>query len=337
MSITQKELADMAGVAVSTVSRALNDKGGVGEKTRQQILQLADEYDYKPNRLAQGLAKQKTNMLALLLPDLEDPNNHVIVDAVERVVEESSYQLVICNSRGREEKSKNYLELLKLNQFDGALIVGGTNVGSKLLELRPGSNNVVLINLLLEEIILPSHLVNYQEGGRLAADKLSEQLRLKGRETEFGPLVMLMGSTRDYTDGQRRQGFVDYCRDKGIDFDVISNVNTREEGYQAFLDIMDKYYPTPEGFYLTSNMSALGLMEAIKMGGYLIPEDYQIIGTGSNYISELAKPELTVIEEPLAEIAGNAAQNLLDLVQDNSLLQDINVYKPSVKINGTTL
>lgn len=337
MSITQKELADMVGVAVSTVSRALNDKKGVSQETREKILQLADEYNYKPNRMAQGLAKKQTNMLALLLPDLEDFDHYSIVDAVEKVIEKSSYQLVICNTRSSEIKSKNYLELLKLNQFDGALVVGGTKVGSKLLELGPRHDNIVLINLLLEEMLLPSHLVNHQEGGRLAAEELSRSTKNRQQNSPEGPLIMLMGSSRDYIDGKRRQGFAEYCRNKGLEFEIFTDVKTRDDGYQIFLDIIDKYYPLPEGFYLTSNMSAIGLMEAIKMGGYLIPEDYQIIGTVNNHISDLAQPELTVIEEPLAEIASKAAQNLLNLVKNSSEDQAINVYNPRLEVRGTTL
>ena len=337
MGITQKELADMAGVAVSTVSRALNDKQGVSQETREKILDLAKEYNYKPNRMAQGLAKQKTNMLALLLPDLKNPENYSSVDAVEKVIEQTNYQLVICNSRGSEIKSKNYLDLLKLNQFDGALIVGGTKVGTKLLELAPRHENIVLINLLLEELLMPSHLVNYQEGGRLAAKELSDNKKVQVESSAQGPFVMLMGSTRDYIDSKRRQGFVEYCQSQGIDYEVFSDVRSREDGYQAFLDILEEYYPPPDGFYLTSNMSAIGLIEAIKMGGYLIPEDFQIIGTGNNHISELAKPELTVIKEPLREIASSAAQNLLELVKNSSSAKDINVYNPTIEVKGTTL
>lgn len=347
MTITQKDLAKMAGVAESTVSRALNDKPGVSRETREEILKLAEEHDYRPNLMARGLAREKTHMLALLLPDLKKPRHLQIVEAVERTFESTSHQVVVCNTRRSREKAADYLDLLKYNQFAGALIVGDIPAENKLLQLGWNEkNNLVLLNILLEEMALPCHLVNYRLEGWLAAEELtlSDSITSNSpeKDAERGPVIMLMGSEMNYIEDERREGFVSYCRENGITtFSVCSDISSREDGYEAFLEAADEHYPLPKGFYLTSNLPAAGLMEAIKRGGYMIPEDFQVVGTGRDYIADLVSPELTVVDENIQEIAGDAAQTLLKIVREeegkDALEKLIKVYDPELRPGETTL
>ncbi|SDM08521.1 LacI family DNA-binding transcriptional regulator [Halarsenatibacter silvermanii] len=336
MSVTLKDLAEMAEVAESTVSRALNDRPGVSEKTRQEILRLAKEHNYRPNRMAQGLAGQKTRILGLILPDLDDPSHYHIIESVESVLEDTGYQLVICNTRRDPKKCRNYLNLIEYDQLDGALLVGGVKAGSKLIELTwERDNRIVLANLLVEELKLPSHLVNYRQGGRLAAREL---LPSSAQKLESGPPAILMGDENDYVEDERRQGFTEECRDRGMgEPEVVSGVFSHEDGYRAFLELVEEHYPLPEGFYLTSNLPAAGLIEAIKMGGYMIPEDFQVVGTGSNMMTEMIKPELSVIHEPLEELAVDAINTLLKLVRDEDIEEEIKVYDPELRRGETTL
>jgi len=90
MQITLKDIARMAGVAESTVSRALNDKKGVGENTRKKIIEIAEKYDYRPNKLARGLVSKKTNMIALILSDMENQSYIDIVKNIEIEAEKNN-------------------------------------------------------------------------------------------------------------------------------------------------------------------------------------------------------------------------------------------------------
>ena len=82
MPLTLKDIAEMVGVAESTVSRAINGKPGVGEKTRKEILDIVKKYNFHPNKLAQGLAKQETHILALLLPNVSKGNYSTIIENI---------------------------------------------------------------------------------------------------------------------------------------------------------------------------------------------------------------------------------------------------------------
>ena len=331
MAVTLKDLARMAGVAESTVSRALNNKPGVSEETREEILKLAAEYNYQPNRLAQGLAKKITSIIALLLPDLKNLSYPDLIAAVEEVANDSGYQVVLCNTAGSPEKTAAYLDLLQRNQFDGVIIVDGTPTGGKFLQLAlENKNNMVLINMLLEELLLPSHLTDYRQEGVLAAEFL-----LNSADSQQA--AMILGDGQEYRESERREGFMEASRRlTGSGGEVFSGVESREDGYQVFFQIVERMEP-PLSFYITENLAALGLLEAIKTGGYLVPEDFQLIGTGSNFIAGIASPQLTVVDEPLTEMAGNAASNLLQMLSEEKVEPEIRVYQPEIITGETTL
>jgi len=331
VAVTLKDLARMAGVAESTVSRALNNKPGVSEETREEILKLAAEYNYQPNRLAQGLAKQKTSIIALLLPDLKNPSYPDLIAAVEEVANQSGYQVVLCNTAGSPEKTAAYLDLLQRNQFDGVIIVGGTPTGGKFLQLAlENSKNMVLINMLLEELLLPSHLIDYRQEGVLAAEFLLDTAVSR-------PAALIQGEAQEYREAERREGFLEASRRlTGSEAEVFTGVENREDGYQVFFEIVAIMEP-PLSFYITENLAALGLLEAIKTGGYLVPEDFQLLGTGSNFVAGIASPRLTVVDEPLTEMAGDAARSLLKLLSEEKTEPEIRVYQPDIITGGTTL
>jgi len=331
VAVTLKDLARIAGVAESTVSRALNDKPGVSEETREEILKLAVEYNYQPNRLAQGLAKQKTSIIALLLPDLKNPSYPELIAAVEGVANDSGYQVVLCNTAGSPEKTAAYLDLLQRNQFDGVIIVGGTPTGGKFLQLAlENKNNMVLLNMLLEELLLPSHLIDYRQEGVLAAEYLLDS-------ADSRPAALILGDAWEYRETERREGFLEASRRlTGSATEVFTGVESRDDGYQVFFRIVERLEP-PLSFYITENLAALGLLEAIKSGGYLVPEDFQLLGTGSNFIAGIASPQLTVVDEPLREMASNAATSLLQLLSEDKSEPEIRVYQPKIIAGGTTL
>ena len=104
MPLTLKDIAKKAGVAESTVSRAINNKPGVSKEKKQEIMKIVEKYDYQPNQLAQGLAKQETHILALLLSDLENPSYTEIIKSIENVANNNGYQIILCNTENKKKK-----------------------------------------------------------------------------------------------------------------------------------------------------------------------------------------------------------------------------------------
>ena len=329
VALTLKDLARIADVAESTVSRALNNKAGVSEEKRKEILKLADKYNYSPNRLAKGLAEQKTKIIALLLPDLENDSSLKVINTVEEELEKQDYQMLICNTKNDLNKTENYLKMLSEDQIDGIIVLGETPTTGRLIQLGlDKGEKIVLIDKLLEEVVLTSHLIDHNKSGVIAAEKLFK------KKVKIAPVIMI-GEENDYIEQERLKGFIEKCNEHDIKPEILTGINTREEGYKSFFELVNKI-DIPAGIFITSNIAAIGLIESIKTGGWLLPEDFEVIGCGEDIISKISNPRLTIIKEPIIEMAKNAVLNLINGIQSESISGEVRIYEPELVESDST-
>lgn len=332
MQITLKDIARMADVAESTVSRALNDKAGVGEKTKHKILKIAKENNYRPNQLARGLAAKRTNMIALILSEMDSPSNIEIVKSIENFAEENEYQIILCNTNKSQEKEKNYLSLLDSNQVDGAIFIGGELVGSHLLRASFSSgNNIVLVNRLAEENFFTSVLTDYSQG----IYKAVQHLLAEG----FEDIALICGEDTNLVEDEKISGYKLALSQAGKKINkelIVSTKADREAGYNAFLDIIQKGF-IPDAFISTGQLATVGLVDAIKMGGYFIPDDFAVIGYGDNILTSVIDPPLTVISEPVKDLANYSFDFLLRLINDEVDSQQIKILTPELIIRESSI
>ncbi|MFW6237716.1 MAG: LacI family DNA-binding transcriptional regulator [Halanaerobiales bacterium] len=323
MPLTLKDIAEMVGVAESTVSRALNDKPGVGEDTREKILEIAEKYNYTPNKMARGLARQETKMLALFLSDLSTPSYVSIIESIESVANDRDYQIILCNTDNSLEKEKTYLELLERNQVDGAILIGGKLADEHIVKAALNErNHLVLVNRLVEEVFIPTVLIDKAHGAFLATEYLLKQ-------GDDRPAI-IMGEEGEYIESQKLAGYRRALEEFDISFSedyVFRTDGSRKQGYEAFFQLVERG-DVPRGFFVTRDILAAGLVEAVKMGGYFIPGDFRIVGYGKNILTSIIDPPLTAVAEPLKEAGEIAAKYLIDLIGGKSPGQGIRVLHP---------
>ncbi len=332
MQITLKDIARIAGVAESTVSRALNDKPGVGKDTKFKILKIAKENNYRPNQLARGLAVNKTNMIAVILSEMESPGNIEIVKSIEKAAEKKDYQIILCNTNNQEEKEKSYLSLLESNQVDGAIFIGGKLVGSHLLRASfSPENNIVLVNRLAEENFFTSVLTDYSQGIYKAVEHLVKE--------GFRNIALICGHQNNLIEEEKIGGFKSALGKAGLEVNpqlIFQTEADRQAGYNVFLEIIKKGV-IPDAFISTRELTTIGLVEAIKMGGYFIPDDFAVVGYGNNILTSVIDPPLTVISEPVEELANYSFEFLLKLINKNMNDQQIEVLTPKLIIRESSI
>jgi len=332
MQITLKDIARMADVAESTVSRALNDKPGVGRETKLKILKIAKENNYRPNQLARGLAAKKTNMLAVIMAEMDSPGNIEIVKSIEKAAEKEGYQIILCNTNNQEEKEKSYLSLLESNQVDGAIFIGGKLVGSHLLRASfSPENNIVLVNRLAEENFFTSVLTDYRQGIYKAVEHLLEE--------GYKKIALVCGDRDDLIEAEKISGYKDALSDAGlkVNADLIFPTKAdRKAGYNVFLEIIEGDI-IPDAFISTRELTTIGLVEAVKMGGNFIPEDFAVVGYGDNILSSVIDPPLTVLSEPVEKLGQYSLEFLLKLINEELNSQQIKVLTPELIIRESSI
>ena len=326
MPLTLKDIAEMVGVAESTVSRAINGKPGVGEKTRNEILRIAKKYNFKPNKLAQGLAKQETHILALLLPKVSKGNYSTIIENIEKIAEKNGYQIILCNTNNDLKKEKSYLDLLEEKRVDGAIILGGELADQHIVNTKlRGNDNIVLVNRLCEEVLIPTILIDSSYGSYLATKHLID----KG----YNNIALITGNEDDYIESEKIKGYKNALKENKIEVDrslILKTDGSRQAGYDAFFKLVGLGNP-PDSFFVTEDLLAVGLVESIKMGGYFIPQDYAVISYGDTIINSIVEPELTRVVEPLGKAGELAAEVLINLINDSNTKEEIEVLKPTLK------
>jgi len=331
MPLTLKDIARIAGVAESTVSRAINNKPGVGKKTKEKIMSIVEEYNYQPNQMAQGLAKKETHMIALILSDISTPGYNKIIKNIESVANNRGYNVIICNTDNNLDKEKAYLKMVSNNRVDGAIIIGGELADKNVLNLALNKDDlIVLVNCLAEEMLIPTILIDNFKGGFLATSHLVEQ----GIER----IAIIMGSRNDYLESEKLNGYQQALESLNIPYNeeyIIETDGSREGGYNGFFKAIEAE-ELPVGFFVTGDMMAIGLVDAIKTGGYFIPDDFSIVGYGESQITSIINPALTVVAEPLDDLGLYAADYLIKLIDEKTPEELIKVLDPVLKLRDTT-
>ena len=164
------DVAKLAGVTPTTVSRVINNRGYISEKTRNKVYGAMDELGYQPNEIARSLTKQKSNTIGVIVPHISHPYFAKLISNLENEASKKDYKIILCNSKEKAEKEKQYLDMCKSNRVAGIVLCSG-NVESN--KINTGDIPVVLLEKNFEEGKLGIQCDNYQ-GGKLATEHLIE-------------------------------------------------------------------------------------------------------------------------------------------------------------------
>lgn len=133
---TLKDVAERAGVTVTTVSRVINNRGYISEKTRQKVHDVMKEIGYQPNEVARSLSKQYTNTIGVIVPHIVHPYFSKLLSNIESVMAEKNYKMIVCNSKEERSNERKYVEMFKSNQVAGIILCSGTVSINEFLNLN---------------------------------------------------------------------------------------------------------------------------------------------------------------------------------------------------------
>ncbi len=296
--ITIREVAERAGVSISTVSRVLNEKPHdyVKEETRKKVLQAIEELNYKPDRRAQSLRGAKTGIIGLVMPIGFNPFYEQFSYAIENACYREDYGLLMCDSHGDIERERTYIDLLVRQKVDGIIL---TTMGLKkkdLDELISRGIIVILADEDVPEVNAPAVFANNYLGACQATQYLVD-LGHKSIAFITGPLSIL--SARD-----RLNGYVDTLKKNYLQIDeslIQEGDYTYKSGYLATKRLLKKKNFT--AIFCSNDLMAFGAMRALQDRGYRIPNDYSIVGFDDMYFSSISNPQLTTVSQPVNKMA----------------------------------
>ncbi|ACX68154.1 MULTISPECIES: LacI family DNA-binding transcriptional regulator [Bacillales] len=310
---TIKDVAKLAGVALSTASYALSGDSRVSSKTRSKVLEAARQLNYRKNGFAMDLKRSRTKTIALILTDLSGPYYSELIRSVQEVALTNGYDLIACSSMGGRDSTA--VKFLREKRADGAIILAPNIRDEVLIETSGPQFPIVVMDRPLCSEFLVNVLVDGEQGGYTATRYLLEN--------GHRHVAYISGSSDSYDNHLRYQGYLRALAEAGLEEQSkwrLSGNFVREGGYNATkMMIMQGSLPTAV-FYGNDEM-AIGGLKAFEESGISVPDDVSVIGFDDIQLAEYVNPPLTTIRQPKSEAGSLAAHLLFQILGGESVKQ----------------
>ena len=300
--ITIKDIAERAGVSYATVSRALNGRPDVNEETRQRIFDLAREMGYQPNAIARSLVKKKSQIIAVMVPDVSNPFFADITMSVNEAADEAGYTTMICNTGWDPVKEQEKLRIMVEQRVDGIIL-------KPTAFIRPGALEALNLPVVLFWHAMPDDLsyieVDHAYGSRLAVDHLVARgyrriAYIGGIETSPSNQIRLMTYQKTLQEHAL-----------SVDARLISYGPFRQEsGYQRIEALLRMPHP-PDAVFCGNDIIAMGVLQYMREHKLQVPEDLAIIGFDDISCASLPLVSLSTVSQPRDKLGREALQALL--------------------------
>lgn len=329
---TIKDIAQTLRLSTSTVSRALRDAPDVGEETRRAVKALAEELDYQPNKLALSLLKKQTNMIGLIIPNL-DYVLSAMVKGIDEIALEAGYTVIVCQSDesfGREiVNTKRLLDSL----VDGLIISvsSETMIFEHIKKIQAKKKPLVLFDRVIYNIKVPKVRLDNIEGGRLATQHLIDQ--------GYKRIALLAGPENLSISNERKEGYIQTLKQGKLKFDksLIFHCDFNQEyAYLATKELL-ALKVRPDAIFAISDRLAIGAMLAIKEAGLKLPKDIGLVGFNNEPITKLLTPSISSVEMFAFEMGKATAKLFLEMIHsENDLSEKDIVIKPKLFVRESS-
>lgn len=315
------DVAKLAGVSPTTVSRVINKKGYLSEKTIQKVNDAMRELGYKPNNLARSLQGKSAKLIGLIFPNIRHVFYAELIDKLEHELFKKGYKTIICNSEHDSEKEREYIEMLEANQVDG-IISGSHNLGIE------DYNRVTAPIISFDRNLSPGIPVvssdNYG-GGVLAAQTLVK--------TGAKDIIMITGNDNSNSPtGLRHAGFASILPDA-----PIINVSSDFSPVRKEMEIKNILtQQKPDAIFASDDLTAILIINIAKELGISVPDQLKVIGYDGTYFIENYYPQLTTVKQPLEEIAFLCVELLLQKI-DGKKVATTGYFLPVTLLPGKSI
>lgn len=325
-----KDIARIAGVSITTVSRVVNNKheGHMGIETYNKVKKIIEETKYKPHVLASGLRSGSTKVIALIIPDSSNPYFSQLSKSIEDECFLNNYGTFICNTNLDTKRGKYYLENLKRHNVAGMIICnyGFTEEDIEIIK----DFNFILLGEKINDVICDYIGIDDFKGGYIAAEYL---IKLGHRK-----IILLMGDDKFKASKDRLEGFLKCMEDNNLAINpkyIIKSQATFFECYKNIVKLLENNFEF-SAIFTFNDMMALGAIKALNEKEIKIPDKISVLGYDNIFIDELINPSLTTIAISINALGKMAVQHLLKRITKKNNVERSNIIlEPELIIRGS--
>ena len=321
MSANMKDVAELAGVSLSTVSRVINDSSLVSKETALKVKKAINELDYQINESARALRTNISNLVGMIGAGMDNPFLMKVLKGIEAEAIKENYNIIYGDSDGELEQELYYINMLKQKKIDGLIIITADFTDELIKAVRESEIPTVFASGYIQEPDLAAVTVNNVK----AAEDVSEYLFSLG---EY--FCIIRGPFRDsVASDERMQGVVNKYKEKGIELKdkyVAEGDFTFESGYHA-AETLFKQNENIESIFAFSDQMAIGAMRYCFDHNIRIPEDVSIVGFDDIETARYIKPSLSSVFQSGTELGTESMKMLLKMMKGKTI-EDNKVFVP---------
>ena len=299
---TLNEIAEKLQLSPSTVSRVINGKSNVSEKTRKKVELALKEYNYVPNLIARSL-KTSSKFIGVIFPDIKNPYFTEVISGIEEILREKEYTILYLNTNNSlEQEESGILKILSV-RVEGIIFLSSfCSEESQAIKIAKKNMYLASVENYIDGI--DNITVDNVKGTKIALDYLYKNGHSK---------IAYCTKNLNYSSWKIRYGVY-------RDFMMEKNSSINEDHIyigENFTELIDKNN-LPTAIFTNNDMNALEIYEWCQENGIRIPEDISLVGFDDIFISKLLSPRLTTIAQPAYEIGKMAAKNLIERLESKT-------------------
>jgi DNA-binding LacI/PurR family transcriptional regulator len=317
--VSIKDIARVAGVTHSTVSRALRGSPLVNRETVERIQRIAREAGYRPSAAARSLVTRRSDTIGVVVTNIADPFVAGVVSGIEEMADQNGLSVFLANSNAEPEREVRVARKFEERRVDG-IIVTASRVGAQYVPL-------------FTHMQVPIVLLNNQHPSQSAHSVMIANVQASMDATRH---LIALGHRRiaylgdrygHQSDTERLAGYRHALQAAGLPFEpaLVVHGDGKPEGAEIAIARLLALPQVPTAIFFYNDMSALGAMRQIRNYGLRIPADISVVGFDDLYISQYLDPPLTTVRQPMRQMGRMAMESLLQIFAGAESGHDIKV------------
>ena len=308
MAATIKDIRAETGLGLATISKFLNG-GNVRSENRQKIEEAIKKLDYHPNETARSLVTKRTRTIGFVVNNIASNFSGVLLQHASAYLHDRGYGMMICDSNLDEKQEAESIRFCVEKQVDGILLIPVSKDPSPLSSAEKGGIPVVLLDRELESDAFDCVIIDNISAAERATDYL----------ISCGHRKIAVIYSGEYTGSERFKGYTESMRKAGIDipdqYMFAGRTHSTELGYNSMKELL-KLEDRPTAVLSTNYEVSLGVIMALNEAGVKCPQDISLIGFDELILPMVMNPRLTLVAQPMEDIASEGARILLQRIEE---------------------
>lgn len=309
--VTVRDVAEKAGVSISTVSRVLTGSAPVSRELHRRVVAAIEELGYRPNALARGLRSRRTAVLGLIVPDIANPFFSQLARVIEQQAHHYGYSILLCNSENSRERELQYFSLLTSQRVDGMMLISSAATHEQLDEFQSRTDAVVLA--------LDRRIPGFR-GPYLGADAYPGAYEAIGHLLALSHrrIGIVRGVEGNLSSDERFEAILRAYKDHGLVEEpwIFAGPYSVETGIKAGAALAQlPREARPTAVIAASEFTAYGLIQSLHDHGLSVPGDVSVVGYDNTAFAELFRPGLTAVAQPIERMGERAVELVLEMIE----------------------